>query len=45
MSSVVDICEKYNFVPMLWDCNTFFKKTGKLGFENEELAKVYLDRK
>lgn len=45
MNSVVDICEKYNFVPMLWDCNTFFKKTGKLGFENEELAKVYLDRK
>lgn len=45
ISNILDNCDKYNYVPMLWDCNTFFKKTGKLGFENEELAKVYLDRK
>ncbi|MFA6937979.1 MAG: glycoside hydrolase family 5 protein [Treponema sp.] len=35
-------CDLYNFCPMLWDCNSFFKKeTGK--FTKPELAKFYLE--
>lgn len=45
IENILDNCDKYNYVPMLWDCNTFFKKTGKLGFETKELADLYLSRK
>lgn len=45
LDNVLVNCDKYNYVPMLWDCNTFFKKTGKLGFEDKELAEVYLNHK
>ncbi|MCQ2593101.1 MAG: glycoside hydrolase family 5 protein [Treponema sp.] len=41
MQNVVANCDKYNYVPMLWDCNGFFKKTGKVGFETEEMAAIY----
>ncbi|MCR4734205.1 MAG: glycoside hydrolase family 5 protein [Treponema sp.] len=45
LQNVLDNSEKYSYCPMLWDCNTFFKKTGNLGFDNEELAKLYLEAK
>ena len=45
MKNVLDNCDKYNYCPVLWDCNTFFKKTGTLGFDNEEMKQLYLERK
>lgn len=45
MTAILDNCDKYNYVPMLWDCNTFFHKDGKLGFTDPEIAAVYKDRK
>lgn len=44
ITNILDNSDKYNYVPMLWDCNTFFKKTGKLGFYDEALANVYKNR-
>lgn len=41
MSNVVRICMENNYCPMLWDCNTFFKKTEPFGFYDEELAAIY----
>lgn len=41
LKNVVTNCQTYNYVPYLWDCNDFFKKTGKLGFETDELAAIY----
>ncbi len=41
MQKVVENCDELGFVPVLWDCNTFFKKTGKLGFQDEEMAAIY----
>ena len=32
IKNVLDNCDKYNYAPFLWDCNTYFSKTGKLGF-------------
>ena len=45
LQNVLDNCDKYNFCPMLWDCNTFFKKTGTLGFDRDDVAQVYLSAK
>ncbi|MCR4742943.1 MAG: glycoside hydrolase family 5 protein [Treponema sp.] len=45
MTSILDVCDQENFCPMLWDCNTFFKKKGDtLGFTDSEIAAVYLNR-
>ena len=45
MTSVLENCEKYNYCPMLWDCNTFFKKNGSiLGFTDSDIAAVYLSK-
>lgn len=44
MANVLDNCDKFNYCPMLWDCNTFFKKTGKMGFDNPEMSELYLNR-
>ena len=45
MTCILDVCDEQNFCPMLWDCNTFFKKTGNtLGFTDPEIAAVYLNR-
>jgi len=44
ITNILDNCDTYNYVPLLWDCNTFFKKTGDLGFETKELADIYLNR-
>jgi len=41
MQSVVDNCEKYNYVPMLWETNGFFKKTEPMGFIDEAMAAIY----
>lgn len=41
LTAVLDNCDKYNYCPMLWDCNTFFKKSGTLGFIDPEVAAVY----
>lgn len=41
MSAVVTKSEELNYCPMLWDCNTFFKKTGTMGFEIPQLADIY----
>lgn len=45
MTAILDNCDNYNYVPMLWDCNTFFHKTGNLGFTDPEIAEVYKNRK
>lgn len=45
LKNVLDNCDKYNFVPMLWDCNTFFKKNNGEGFTISELADLYKNRK
>ena len=45
LSNVIANCDKYNYCPMLWDCNSFFKKSGALGFERDDLAEIYLNAK
>lgn len=46
MTNILDNCDKYNYCPMLWDCNGYFKKTGTLGFTGEmaDVAEVYKNR-
>lgn len=41
MKNVVDLCEEYNYCPLLWDCNGLFKKTAPIGFINEDVAAIY----
>lgn len=41
MRNLVEKSEEYNYCPILWDCNSFFKKTGTLGFQDPELAAIY----
>lgn len=47
ITNILDNCDKYNYCPFLWDCNTFFKKDGgALGFrEDPDLAELYQGRK
>lgn len=42
--NILDNCDKYNYAPMLWDCNGYFKKTGSIGFEDSDVAAIYKDR-
>lgn len=44
LTGVLDNCDKYNYCPMLWDCNTFFKKDGWIGFVDDDVAAVFLNR-
>nr|MCR4952590.1 hypothetical protein [Treponema sp.] len=44
LKNVLDNCDAYNYCPFLWDCNTFFKKNGTLGFTDSEVGEVYLGR-
>lgn len=44
MTNILDNCDRYNYVPMLWDCNGYFKRTGKIGFEDTDVADVYKNR-
>ncbi len=45
ITNILDNSDTYNYVPFLWDCNTFFKKDGEqLGFFDEVLADVYNGR-
>ncbi len=49
MTNILDNCDKYNYCPFLWDCNTFFKKNGGTndapgGFTDSEIAAVYSGR-
>lgn len=41
MKGVVDLSEEYNYCPMLWDCNGFFKKREPMGFISPEAAAIY----
>lgn len=41
MKNVLENSDRYNYAPFLWDCDTFFKKTGTLGFTDPEIASVY----
>ena len=45
LTAVLDNCDENNYCPFLWDCNTFFKKNGTLGFTDPEVAAVYKNRK
>ncbi|MCR4579103.1 MAG: glycoside hydrolase family 5 protein [Treponema sp.] len=44
LTNVLDNCDAYNYCPFLWDCNTFFKKSGTLGFTDSDVASVYSGR-
>lgn len=43
-SNLLDNCDYYNYVPVLWDCSNLYKR--HLGtISNEEVAKVFSDRR
>lgn len=44
LSGVLDNCDKFNYCPVLWDCNTFFSKSSPLGFSDSKLAELYQSR-
>ena len=44
LKNVLDNCDAYNYCPFLWDCNTFFKKNGTLGFTDAEVGAVFSER-
>lgn len=44
LSGVLDNCDKFNYCPVLWDCNTFFSKNSPLGFSDSKLAELYQSR-
>lgn len=44
LTNVLDNCDKYNYCPMLWDCNTFFFKREPMGFRDESVGNVYKNR-
>lgn len=43
LKNMVELCEEYNYCPMLWDCNGLYKKDpkAKLGFFNSDIANIY----
>ena len=45
LTCILNNCDKYNYCPMLWDCNTFFSKESPFGFSDSRLAELYLSRK
>lgn len=44
LTNVLDNCDKYNYCPMLWDCNTFFAKQVPMGFRDPDVKAVYENR-
>lgn len=44
IKNILDNCDKYNYCPFLWDCNGYFKKSGKIGFADEDVAAIYKNR-
>ncbi len=38
---VLNNCDRLNVVPVLWDCNGFFKKSGKMGIADAGLKKIF----
>ncbi len=45
IANILENCDKYNYCPMLWDCNTFFRKNGKqLGFTDSDIADIYITK-
>ena len=44
LSCILDNCDKFNYCPVLWDCNTFFSKNSPLGFSDSKLAELYQSR-
>lgn len=44
LTNVLDNCDKYNYCPMLWDCNSFFFKREPMGFRDESVGNVYKNR-
>ncbi|HBG64984.1 MAG TPA: hypothetical protein DDW78_00730 [Treponema sp.] len=46
LTNVLDNCDTYNYCPFLWDCNTYFSKSGTLGFTGDfaDIAGVYKNR-
>lgn len=44
ITNILDNCDKYNYAPFLWDCNTYFKKNGTIGFIAEDVADIYSGR-
>lgn len=44
ITNILDNCDKYNYCPFLWDCNGYFKKTGTLGFKDEDVAAIFKNR-
>lgn len=51
ITNILDNCDKYNYAPMLWDCNGYFSKgvdeDGKprpIGFVDEDIAAIYKNR-
>lgn len=45
ISNVLDNCDRYNYAPFLWDCNNYFKKKGNLGFQDEDIADLFKNRR
>lgn len=41
--NLLDNCDRYNFVPMLWDTSTFFVRS-ELTFSNDDLLALYTSR-
>jgi len=43
MSNLLDNCDLYGFVPMLWDCSNYFIRTDLAFFDNE-MADFFMER-
>jgi endoglucanase len=42
--NLLDLCDYYNMVPMLWDCSNLFKRS-ELTWTDDEVASVFTNRK
>lgn len=42
-TNLLDNCDLYNYVPMLWDCSTFYKRRS-LSTSDETIAKIFASR-
>ena len=47
IKNVLDNCDKYNYAPFFWDCNTYFSKTENLGFTGNytDVGQIFSERK
>ena len=54
MTNVLDNCDKYNYCPLIWECNDYFKRGWKrvnsvdvkceLGFVDLDVAELFKNR-